>query len=219
MKARKSDDEPSEPTESTEVDEETEDDEAGGRGPLVVLSVVIAVGAWRLVAVFPEVAYVVVGSIGTVGVQKARAWRAAREEGEETDASELSTPDVGEALRRLVGDGNGVLLTQLQRDLKVASTKVVKGLLEDEGIEWKAGVRTTQGNGPGVHKSAIPPAPSPTDNAHEDGCCCRSDANANTNSAEPPPREARSRVRRIRSAKAIYDPNDNIRRHTNKRTT
>ncbi|GHA28767.1 hypothetical protein GCM10010372_30740 [Streptomyces tauricus] len=221
MKARKSDAEPSEPTESTEpteADEETEDDEGSGRGPLIVLSAVIVVGAWRLVAVFPEVAYIVVGSIGTIGVQRISAWRTARAKGEETEVSEPSTPDVGEALRRLVGDDNGVLLTRLQRDLKVVNTKAVKALLEDEGIEWKAGVRTGKGNGPGVHKNAIPPAPSPADDSHGDGCCCRSEANTNTNTPSPAPRGERSRVRRIRSARAIYNPNDNINRHT-KRTT
>ncbi|MEU6032018.1 hypothetical protein ABZ825_34295 [Streptomyces tauricus] len=151
------------------------------------MSAVIVVGAWRLVFVFPEVAYIVVGSIGTIGVQKVSAWRVARKKGEETEVSELSTPDVGEELRRLVGDG--ILLTQLQRDLKLPNTKAVKALLEDEGIEWKAGVRTAKGNGPGVHKTAIPSAPSPADNSHGDGCCCRSGANANTNAPGPAGRE------------------------------
>ncbi|MGW6009693.1 hypothetical protein [Streptomyces sp. NPDC055210] len=217
MKRRKVDAEPTESEATEAVEEEGEDEESSGRGPLIVLSAVIVVGAWRLVAVFPEVAYIVVGSIGTIGVQKVRAWQAAREKGEESNVSEQSTPDVGEALRRLVGDGNGVLLTQLQLDLKLPNTKVVKALLEAEGIEWKS-VRTPKGNGPGVHKNAIPSTPSPADDSHGDGCCCRSEANDNTNTPSPTPRGERSRVRRIRSARATYNPNDNISRHA-KRTT
>lgn len=201
-------DEPAEPSEETvgESDEPS-------RSSFVVLVVVGAVIAWRIVAGFPEVAYVVVGILGTLGWQKGRAWLSGRRE-EESDSAETEQPDIGTALRRLVGDDKGVLLTRLRDDLQLPDTKAVKQLLNEAGVRWRAGVRTGAGNGPAVHQDDIPPAPSPADDCHGDRCCCRSDANTNTNSAEPPSREARSRVRRIRSAKALYDPNDNIRRHT-----
>ncbi|MBQ0850454.1 hypothetical protein J8N05_19935 [Streptomyces sp. BH-SS-21] len=207
VKRRKVDAEPTESEATEAVEKEREREESSGRGPLIFLSAVIIVGAWRLVAVFPEVAYIVVGSIGTIDVQKVRAWQVARERGEEANVSEESTPDVG--------DGNGVLLTQLQLDLKLPNTKVGRALLEAEGIEWKS-VRTPKGNGPGVHKTAIPSVPSPADDSHGDSCCCRSEANTNT--PDPTPRGERSRVQHIRSARATYNPNDNISRHA-KRTT
>lgn len=209
MKPRPSDDEPTEPTDETAGEYE----EPSGRSRVVALFVVGLVAAWRTVVAFPEVAYIVVGILGTIGWQKATAWREGRHGAEERE-EEAEQPDVGEALRRLVGDENGVLLTVLRDDLKLPDTKAVKQLLEETGVRWRAGVRTGAGNGPAVHQDDIPPAPSPADDCHGDRCCCRSDANTNTNSAEPSPREARSRVRRIRSAKALYDPNDNIRRHT-----
>lgn len=144
-----------------------------GLGVLVLKAVVTAA---------PYVAYFVVGILCTVGWQKARArlGRRRSSEGEE----EAPAPDVGEALRRLVGDDKGVLLTTLRDDLKLPDTKVVKALLDEAGIPWKAG-RTREGNGPSVRREHIPAAPSPVaDHAHGDGCCCRSGDNNNGDNAE-----------------------------------
>lgn len=167
---------------------------AGGEGEqpgriagLVVTVILVGVAVLvmkAIVTVAPYVAYFVAGILVTLGVQKARARWGQRGDRAEAEQQEAATPDVGAALRRLVGDDNGVLLTRLQRDLKLPNTKVVKALLEDAGIEWKAGVRTAHGNGPGVHKTAIPPAPSPAEHSHGEGCCCRSGANANANSGD-----------------------------------
>lgn len=147
-----------------------------GLGVLVLKAVVTAA---------PYVAYFVVGILCTVGWQKARErlGRRRRSEDEEAEAEETPAPDVGGALRRLVGDDNGVLLTRLRDDLKLPDTKAVKHLLDEASIPWKA-VRTSQGNGPGVHKTSIPAAPSPTADSHGDGCCCRSGDNANSDNAE-----------------------------------
>ncbi|MEY2244685.1 hypothetical protein AB8A21_17530 [Streptomyces sp. BF23-18] len=164
-----------------------EDEEPTGRGPFVILFTVGAVVVWRVVAVFPEVAYVVVGVLGTVGWQKLTAWREGRHGAEQDEEAEQ--PDVGEALRRLVGDDKGVLLTVLRDDLALPDTKAVKALLAAEGIPWKAS-RTRAGNGPAVRAEAIPPAPSPVTDSHGNGCCCRSDGNSNSNNgATPAPRE------------------------------
>ncbi|MFC7909051.1 hypothetical protein [Streptomyces nigra] len=195
------------------------DDEQPSRiaGVLVVL-VLGAVGVMVLKAVVtaaPYVAYFVAGVLVTVGVQKARAWWGRRGTGDsDGEASgEAEQPDVGEALRRLVGDDKGVLLTTLRDDLKLPSTKAVKELLRAEGIPWKAG-RTREGNGPSVRREAIPPAPTPPiADPHGGGCCCRSGDNDNSNSVPPPSPEEGSRVRHIRSAAALYNPNDNVRRH------
>jgi len=169
----------------TEVDEEAgeEVDEPSGRGPIVVLSVIAMVGVWRTVVAFPEVAYVVVGSLGTVGVQKARARWGKQGGDSEEGQEEVAKPDVVEALRRLIGDDKGVLLTRLQKDLGLPNTKAVKALLEAEDIPWKAS-RTREGNGPAVRKEAIPPAPSPAvADPYGGGCCCRSGDNNNGNNA------------------------------------
>lgn len=172
-----------EPADEPEVEEGTageEDESTGGRASAVVLSALGAVAAWRAVVAFPELAYVVVGSIGTVGVQKARA-RWGNADGEDQEPEETVPPDVVGALHRLIGDDKGVLLTVLRDDLHLPDTKAVKALLEAEGIPWKAS-RTRKGNGPAVRKEAIPAAPSPVaGHPHGNGCCCRSGDNGNSN--------------------------------------
>ncbi|MCL6734398.1 hypothetical protein [Streptomyces neyagawaensis] len=143
-----------------------------GLGVLVLKAVVTAA---------PYIAYFVVGILCTIGWQKARArlGRHRNSEGEE----EAPAPDVGEALRRLIGDDKGVLLTTLRDDLKLPDTKAVKALLDEAGIPWKAG-RTREGNGPSVRREHIPAAPSPAAETHGDGCCCRSGDNSNSDNAE-----------------------------------
>jgi hypothetical protein len=209
VKTRKPDDEPAEKVAG-------EDDETSGRGPVVVLSVIGLVSAWRLVVAFPEVAYVVTGSLSTIGWQKTAAWRARRSgnEAEDQDEAESESPDVAAALRRLVGDDKGVLLTVLRDDLKLPDTKAVKALLEAAGIPWKP-VNTRKGNGPAVHRDAIPPAPSPTvADSHGDGCCCRSHANGNSNNADGEGPGEGIRVKRTETGLVIYDLADTHRHHT-----
>ncbi|MFM9602697.1 hypothetical protein [Streptomyces turgidiscabies] len=201
MKRSPEDDEPLE----EQTDEEAgECDEPSGRGPLVALVVVGMLVAWRVVVVFPEVAYVVVGILGTVGWQKTRAWREGRSNDTEGHEEEAEQPDVMEALRRLVGDDKGVLLTVLRDDLKLPDTKAVKALLEAEGIPWKAS-RTREGNGPAVRAEAIPPASSPVADPHGDGCCCRSGDNSNSNNAPAGGSEKGIRVERTDTGVTIYD--------------
>ncbi|MFI2033711.1 hypothetical protein ACH470_03265 [Streptomyces bottropensis] len=155
---------------------------AGGCA-LVILAGLCVLVLKAVVTAAPYVAYVVVGILCTIGWQKARARWGKRGSSDAEDEPEAAKPDVGEALRRLVGDDNGVLLTRLRDDLKLSDTKAVKQLLDADGITWKA-VRTSRGNGPGVHKTSIPPAPSPVAEAHGDGCCCRSGDNGNSDNAE-----------------------------------
>ncbi|MFD8251922.1 hypothetical protein [Streptomyces werraensis] len=188
----------------------TEGEEPGGmseRAARLILLAVLLLAMWGIVAALPETAYVVVGVLGTLGVQRARAWRAQRRE--EPD-EEQPRPDVGAALRRLVGDGRGVLLTRLRDDLGAPDTKTVRQLLEAAGIPVRAGVRTGAGNGPGVHVDDIP-APPPADG---DGCCCRSDANANANNGAGGTGGEGLRVEHIgQSAYILRDPADAVRHH------
>ncbi|MFI7014402.1 hypothetical protein [Streptomyces sp. NPDC050164] len=171
----------------------------------LVLTLVAGLALWGVLAAFPYMAYIVVGVLGTVGWQQGRARLRGRRSGEGEQPEEAPPPDVGEALRRLVGNDNGVLLTRLRDDLKVPDTKVVKRLLEAEGIPWKA-VRTSAGNGPGVHKDDIPAAPSPVADAHGDGCCCRSGDNGNSDNGSGD--EAREGFRVVRigtDGRIVYD--------------
>lgn len=176
MKAQQPDEEPAEQADETSG----ESYELSERSRIVLLFVVGAVATWRIVAAFPDVAYVVVGVLGTLGWQKGQAWREKRREGETEGKKKAEPPDVGEALRRLIGDDKGVLLTVLRDDLKLPDTKTVKTLLEADGIPWKAS-RTRAGNGPAVRAESIPAAPSPVADSHGDGCCCRPGANGNAN--------------------------------------
>ncbi|MFJ8054939.1 hypothetical protein [Streptomyces sp. NPDC096142] len=173
MSAGEEQDQPTEP--------ETEPRQMSERTAKVILCFLGIGAVWGLVAAFPWIAYVIVGSIGTVGVQKARArWTRTGDDSDSEDAK-AEPSDVAAALRRLVGDDKGVLLTVLRDDLGLPDTKAVKALLEAEDIPWKAS-RTRKGNGPAVRKEAIPPAPSPsTGHTHGDGCCCRSGDNNNAN--------------------------------------
>ncbi|ELP64129.1 hypothetical protein PV735_05370 [Streptomyces turgidiscabies] len=199
MKRRPEDDEPLE--EQTE-EEAGEGDEPSGRGSLVALVVVGILVAWRIVVVFPEVAYVIVGILGTLGWQKLQAWREGRSDiaGDEEEAAQ---PDVVEALHRLVGDDKGVLLTVLRDDLKLPDTKAVKALLEAEGIPWKAS-RTREGNGPAVRAEAIPPVSSPAVDPHGGGCCCRSGGNNNGNNGDGGRPEEGLRVDRTDTGLTIH---------------
>lgn len=173
----------------------------------LVLLAVVLLAMWGIVAVLPETAYTVVGVLGTLGVQRARAWREGRSH---TDGEEPPRPDVGAALRRLVGDDRGVLLTRLRDDLGVPDTKTVRALLDEAGVRVRAGVRTAGGNGPGVHADDIPAPPPGAD----EGCCCRSDANANANNAAGEGAGEGLRVERIgQSGYIIRDPADLIRHH------
>lgn len=184
---------------------------AGGCVVLVLLGVLLLV-LKVTVSTAPYVAYFVAGILAAVAWQKGRAWLRGCRDDEGEQPEDAPTPDVGEALRRLVGEDRGVLLTRLRDDLKLPDTKRVKELLDDADITWKP-VRTARGNGPGVHVQDIPTAPSPAADAHESGCCCRSGDNDNSDNAESAPTREGLRVRRIRSRTALYDPNNNVRRH------
>ncbi|QJT04371.1 hypothetical protein G9272_32150 [Streptomyces asoensis] len=183
--------------------------EPGGMSERTAKAVLVLLGAvWGIVAVWPEIAYVIVGIIGTCVWQKTRGWIRDRRDPDEGAAVEREQPDVGAALRRLIGDDKGVLLTRLRDDLKLSDTKVVKALLEEAGIPWKAS-RTREGNGPAVRKEAIPAAPSPSPaDPHGVGCCCRSGDNDNGNNGGGEEGGKGVRVQRTNGGLIIYDLSD-----------
>lgn len=207
-------------------DETTEqaEGEAGGEeetpsrlsgGCVVAILAGIAVLVLKaIVSTAPYTAYFVAGVLACLAWQKVRAWLGNRRGGSAEGDQEEAQPDIGEALRVLVGNDNGVLLTRLQRYLNVANTKAVKQLLDDAGVTWKA-VRTSHGNGPGVHKNDIPPDPSTfATDVHGDGCCCRSGDNANSNNSDGGDGQKGLRVEPIGQAGSlVHDPADTVRRH------
>lgn len=191
---------------------------AAGGCVLVVLGGAASLGLWGIVSTTPEAAYFVVGIGACLGGQRARGWWQRRHpDGDGQDEPEGGGPDVGEALRDLSGaDGSSVLLTALRDKTGVPDTKTVKTLLDTADIRWRTGVRTPEGNGPGVHADDIPPPPAVGEGAHSDGCCCRSGANANANNAASDLAQEGLRVDPIgQSGFVVRDPAETAhRRHT-----
>lgn len=173
--------------------------------------VVLAAAAGGVVHQVPETGYFVAGLITTATIRKARGWAAGRRtDAEEPQPEPADELDVAEALRRLVGDDRGVLLTRLRDDLGLPDTRTVRNLLDAADIPIRAGVRTSAGNGPGVHRDDVPPLESP----HQPRCLCRSDANTNTNNEPEPDPEKGLRVAPIGQAGAVVtDPAETQRRH------
>lgn len=87
----------------------------------------------------------------------------------------------------LTASGSSVLLTRLAADLGTAhpswtgSTKAVRALLSQAGVPVREGVRTPDGNGPGVHHQDVPPLPSPSETTAVANVGPVQSANANTN--------------------------------------
>ncbi|OKK06431.1 hypothetical protein AMK26_10440 [Streptomyces sp. CB03234] len=209
---------PTEPEPSGEPDEPRGVSERTAR---LILCVVAALAVWGIVAVFPWIAYIALGVLLCLGWQRGHArWTARQDAQAEDKTPEEPEPekDMGTALRHLVGDDNGVLLTGLRDYLKLPDTRTVRNLLHASGIRVREGVRTSGGNGPGVHQDDIPPAPPLTDGAPGDGCCCRSDTNANTNNKHPTSRREGLRVEAIGQAGAVVHDVSEGRRHHAVRT-
>ena len=200
-------------------DEQTTDVEAAPAGEgdspsrvaggcvLLALAGLAALAVKALVTAAPYVAYFVAGILCTLAVQRARArWgRRGTETADDAPEGEAPKPDIADALRQLVGDDAGVLLTRLRDHLQLPDTKAVKGLLDEAGIPWKAG-RTREGNGPSVRREAIPPAPSPVvADGHGEGCCCRSGGNGNGDNGPDGGERSGIRVERRDGGLVIYD--------------
>ncbi|MFE6744648.1 hypothetical protein ACFVGM_02215 [Kitasatospora purpeofusca] len=89
----------------------------------------------------------------------------------------------------LTASGSSVLLTRLAADLGAAhpswtgSTKAVRALLSQAGLPVREGVRTPDGNGPGVHHQDVPPLPSPSETPVVANVVAGQSANANANNA------------------------------------
>ncbi|MFJ9448182.1 hypothetical protein ACIRRH_41160 [Kitasatospora sp. NPDC101235] len=116
-------------------------------------------------------------------------------EAEEEPDETLPTPAETHALTAsLATGGTSVLLTRLAADLGAAhplwkaSTKAIRALLAQASIPVREGVRTPDGNGPGVHHEDVPPLPSPSRTAPLADVVANvgagQSANTNTNNTE-----------------------------------
>lgn len=74
-------------------------------------------------------------------------------------AAGASREAVVRALHELVEGGSGVLHTTLARRLQLPHTRAVKAVLDEAEIAYRPGVRSVEGNGPGVHRDDFPPLP------------------------------------------------------------
>lgn len=117
--------------------------------------------------------------------------------------------DVLDLVRDVVGSDRGALLTALRQPLHAADTRAVRGVLAAADIRVREGVRTRAGNGPGVHRDDLPPAP-PTLDAPTGGRVVAGEGtNNNTNTALT--------VEHREGMTIIRDPADRHRTHTLKK--
>ncbi|MFJ4093752.1 hypothetical protein ACIPYS_19425 [Kitasatospora sp. NPDC089913] len=114
----------------------------------------------------------------------------AEEDPVEAPQATVPTPVEAHSLTAcLTASGSSVLLTRLAADLGAAhpswtgSTKAVRALLSEAGVPVREGVRTPDGNGPGVHHQDVPPLPSPPETPAVANVGPGQSANANTNNA------------------------------------
>ncbi|MCX4622805.1 hypothetical protein ACF09G_13050 [Streptomyces albogriseolus] len=132
------------------------------RAARLVLTGVLLLAMWGIVAVLPETAYVVVGVLGTIGWQKARSWaRRRRGDDQEDDPDETGDEQpeaVTETLHRLAEPHVFLADFATARDL---STDTARAVLEALGIRVRRAVRNGTRTGVGVHRDDIPPLPRP----------------------------------------------------------
>lgn len=125
------------------------------------------------------------------------------------EPSEPDRKDVVDLVRDLIGDDRGVLLTALRTPLQAADTRAVRETLHAAGIEWRKGVRTEAGNGPGVHRDDLPPLPPTEGSAPVGSLTCTNTANTNANNT--------LRVESREGMTIITDPADRHRAHSLKK--
>jgi hypothetical protein len=114
--------------------------------------------------------------------------------------------DVVDLVRDLIGDDRGTLLTTLRHTLNAADTRAVREVLTAANIRVREGVRTSAGNGPGVHRDDLPPLPQTHESPPVGPLSCTNAANANANNT--------IRVQSREGMTIITDPADRHRTHT-----
>ncbi|MGW6747624.1 hypothetical protein [Streptomyces sp. NPDC055006] len=123
----------------------------------------------------------------------------------EEEPAEPDPADVADVVRDVIGTDRGALLTALRGPLGAADTRAVRECLDAADIPVRPGVRTADGNGPGVHRDDVPtPRPVSTD-APVGVVAAGEDANTNANNKPTVVHRAGMTI--------ITDPADRHRRH------
>ncbi|MCI0386652.1 hypothetical protein [Streptomyces sp. CNQ085] len=152
----------------------------------IILTGVLLLAMWGIVAALPEVAYVVVGVLGCLGWQRARSWLTARrdepgEDGAEAPAGGPGVPELVAAMHDLADPH--VHLSALAQALGFGKdTAPVRRLLAEAGVPTKA-VRMSGRTSTGVDRAAFPPLPSPPFDAPESVVAAGQSNNSNSNNA------------------------------------
>lgn len=153
-------------TPDAEAEETEPAGESGGmseRTARAILALVAGLAVWGLVAVFPEIAYVIVGILVTLAWQKGRNWVARRHgsepgEGDTAAQAEERRETVPETLHRLAQPH--AFLADFA-EARHMSTETARTVLEALGIRVRRAVRNGEKTGVGVHRDDIPPLPQP----------------------------------------------------------
>ncbi|WP_151480639.1 hypothetical protein [Streptomyces albicerus] len=149
-------------TEAEETEPAGEPDGMSESVARAILTLVAGLAVWGLVAVFPEIAYVIVGILCTLGWQKARRWIAQRRPEPADEPKEealLTEAEVIRALHFLAAPN--VFLSALSAELCL-SVEATRAVLEELNIRIRRAVRVADTTGVGVHKDDIPPLPHPS---------------------------------------------------------
>ena len=178
--------------------------ESGGmseRTAKAVLVLVLLGAVWGIVAVWPEIAYVIVGIIGTCGWQKIRGWiRGRRGPDEEAAAGEQQAAEgVVETLHRIADPH--VFLADFA-DARGLSKDAARAVLEALGMTVRRAVRNGKTTGVGVHRDDLPPLPRPAEKGPVGG----------VDQGQPTNQQA-VRVERTNGGLIIYDLADEHRHH------
>ena len=182
-------------------------EEQPSRAAGVAVLAIAGAAAGGVVYAVPELGYFVAGLMATTAVRKARGWAAGRRHTADDQAEPV---DIVAVLQQLGEGGQHVRLTTLAEAAGLPDTKTVRALLDEAGIRVRAGVRTSGGNGPGVHMADIPALEA----APSGGCLCSSTTNTNTNNDAAEGPEEGFRVETTGQAGVtVYDLAETKRRH------
>lgn len=166
--------EPGEPGESAGMSERT---------ARIILTGVVLLIVWGIVAAFPEVAYIVVGVLGCLGWQKTRGWIVQRAE-TTTDGTEPAGPGLAELVEAMhaLGDPH-VHLVALADALGLGEdTAPIRALLKEAGVPTKT-VRMSGKPSTGVDRAHFPPLPAPTSTPPDGDVAAGQGDNNNSNNA------------------------------------
>ena len=181
--------------------------ESGGMSERTAQAILVRVvigAVWGIVAAWPELAYVIVGIIGTCVWQKIRSWIRRRRgsdvfEVEAAEDEQQAAETVVQTLHRIADPHVFLADFAAARGL---SKDAARAVLEALGMTVRRAVRNGGRTGVGVHKDDLPPLPRPSQKRPVDGV----DQGQPTN-------QQGVRIERTDGGLVIYDLADEHRHH------